>query len=181
MKINWKNKGQVRLDEKERQRVYYLNNLNKVRLRQKKYRLNNKSKEKERHKRYYDSNKFKLIKEHKSYFNSNKGKNWLQNYLIKNKSRIKKYKTKYHLKSKYGITLEERYNILKKQNYICPICLQKLNENESKSILKPVIDHCHKTKKIRGIIHNKCNIAIGLLKDNPLFCSNASIYLGGEK
>ena len=55
---------------------------------------------------------------------------------------------------KYGITGDEFRNLIKKQGMKCPICNRSIKKNLS-------VDHDHKTGKIRGIICNDCNLAIG--------------------
>jgi hypothetical protein len=61
-----------------------------------------------------------------------------------------------HLKSKYGITREQYENILIAQGYVC-LCGEPFGDG----LEKPVIDHHHATGKVRGILHNRCNIWIG--------------------
>lgn len=39
------------------------------------------------------------------------------------------------------------------------------------------VDHCHKSGKIRGLLHNKCNAAIGALGDDPKTVRRAVSYL----
>lgn len=41
----------------------------------------------------------------------------------------------------------------------------------------PVIDHDHKTGVVRGMLHSKCNSALGLLDDNPERAKQAYEYL----
>jgi hypothetical protein len=50
----------------------------------------------------------------------------------------------------------------------CEICKRKR---------KLVLDHCHKSKKIRGWLCGTCNLAIGQLNDNPEYCARAAEYL----
>jgi len=38
-------------------------------------------------------------------------------------------------------------------------------------------DHSHKTGEWRGVLCNKCNMAIGMLKDSPELCEAAAEYL----
>lgn len=57
----------------------------------------------------------------------------------------------------------EKYNTLfKSQDGKCNIC-QK-HQSELKYSL--CVDHCHKTDKIRGLLCDNCNQALGLLKDD---------------
>lgn len=40
-----------------------------------------------------------------------------------------------------------------------------------------VVDHCHKTNKVRGILCNHCNLALGHFKDDTDLLEYARIYL----
>ena len=69
-----------------------------------------------------------------------------------------------HLKERYGITLEEFELLIKQQNSLCAICQIPLAE-PGKTGMAPVVDHDHETGLLRGILHRKCNSAIGALGD----------------
>ncbi len=45
------------------------------------------------------------------------------------------------------------------------------------TMTKKCIDHDHKTKKIRGVLCNNCNTALGLFKDNQKVMKDAIQYL----
>ena len=45
------------------------------------------------------------------------------------------------------------------------------------SIDRLCIDHCHKTKHIRGVLCSKCNTGLGMFRDNPSFLIEAAKYL----
>lgn len=77
--------------------------------------------------------------------------------------------------NRYGITLEQYVGMVKDQNGLCKLCQLPLFDEPR----KPVIDHCHETGKIRGVIHNRCNVAIGMLRDDPVLVKRALEYLGG--
>ena len=64
------------------------------------------------------------------------------------------------LKNTYGIDLETYQKMFLEQNGKCAIC----NNDESLSLKKLAVDHCHETGKIRALLCNKCNTGIGLLK-----------------
>ena len=42
------------------------------------------------------------------------------------------------------------------------------------------IDHCHTTRKARGLLCSRCNTALGLFKDDPGVIENALIYLANS-
>ncbi len=76
--------------------------------------------------------------------------------------------------STYGITLEQFNQMRIKQDYLCAICGK--HETESNKGLHT--DHCHKTNKVRGLLCNSCNLAIGQLKHNITILKKAIEYLG---
>lgn len=94
-------------------------------------------------------------------------KKWLQN----NKHRIRERNI-----SRYKITLKEYDDLLKKQNFKCAICGSDKSGN-NKFAKNFSIDHCHKTKKVRGLLCNSCNRGIGLFKDNIDILLKAVEYL----
>jgi N12 class adenine-specific DNA methylase len=73
------------------------------------------------------------------------------------------------LKRKYGITIEGRKALEQKQNSQCAIC----NVHSDKL----VVDHCHETGSVRGLLCSDCNLAIGLMKDNIGSLLSAATYL----
>ena len=79
-----------------------------------------------------------------------------------------------HLQKKWGMTLEDLYNLMDSQNHECAICRIDL---ESLGPKRTHIDHCHKTDKIRGILCSNCNMALGLLKDDSELLIKAVKYL----
>lgn len=75
----------------------------------------------------------------------------------------------YKFKYAYGITLDEYSEMFKEQQGCCLIC----DTQEEKL----VVDHNHETGEVRGLLCNKCNSALGFLKDNPKFVLKAYEYL----
>jgi hypothetical protein len=73
---------------------------------------------------------------------------------------------------RYGITQEQFDQMLVDQNNKCKICGG--NFKSSKDIH---IDHCHNTNKIRGLLCNNCNMALGQFMDNTDIMDNAIKYL----
>ncbi len=77
----------------------------------------------------------------------------------------------------YGITLQQYLDMAEKQHYVCAICE---HENFAMGVVHSgclVVDHDHKTGKVRGLLCHNCNRALGLLQDSKAFIANAYNYL----
>ncbi len=68
-----------------------------------------------------------------------------------------------HIQSKYGIDEWEYEAILREQNHKCGACGTSEAGGKSRNF---VVDHCHKTGIIRGLLCHKCNVGFGLLGDS---------------
>ena len=80
----------------------------------------------------------------------------------------KKFHTKRRLKSEYNITEEYYAQMQTQQNKCCAICTRET---------KLVIDHCHTTLQVRGLLCRQCNLGLGHFKDNPTLLIKAKEYL----
>ncbi len=79
-------------------------------------------------------------------------------------------KAKYLL-AKYGLEAHAYVKMLEDQNNLCAIC--ECDNNE-----KPlVVDHCHSTNIVRGLLCNNCNTGLGFFKDNTYSLRRAIKYL----
>ena len=74
----------------------------------------------------------------------------------------------------YGLTVEQYEAMVEAQKGLCAICSQPAAGKK-----RGHVDHCKKTKKIRGILCTKCNTGIGLLGDDPKRLLLAVAYLIG--
>jgi len=81
--------------------------------------------------------------------------------------------TEYRLKTKFGISIYEYNQILMEQEGRCAIC--KTDKPTGKGTWH--VDHCHTTKKVRGLLCSKCNHAIGLLGDDVSRLESAWRYI----
>jgi D-lyxose ketol-isomerase len=68
----------------------------------------------------------------------------------------------YKLK-KYGLTLLDFRNLEKEQNNVCAICGNPETKIQYGKVMPLSVDHNHNTNKVRGLLCNKCNRALGLL------------------
>lgn len=76
---------------------------------------------------------------------------------------------------RYGITQEVFDAMLCQQFGKCLICEVTLS-GETKNTT-PHVDHCHSTKKNRGILCSPCNLMLGNSKDSPAILRRAAEYL----
>lgn len=165
----------------ERNREYRKNNKDKFEAWFKAYREKNKDKEKERHRKYYQENKEKiharrkalhwdkiLVKSREYY---HKNKNRIIEYRKKNKSKLSVTHFKGWLKRKYGITLDDYNKMLSEQNYGCIIC------GDAQHGKRLSVDHCHGTGKIRGLLCDRHNMALGMFGDNIEHLQKAIHYI----
>lgn len=115
---------------------------------------------------HYIKNKEKILLRHKIWNEKNNEKNssyhsvWQKN----NKDKLKLH----ILKSRYGISKVEYDNLISNQKDGCIICHKKV---------KLVLDHNHKTGKVRGLLCNKCNLGLGNFQDSIKLLENAKKYL----
>ena len=55
-----------------------------------------------------------------------------------------------------------------------------IGEYESELKKRLAVDHCHKTKEIRGLLCQNCNFMLGHFKDDPLLLNSAAKYLKAD-
>ena len=79
------------------------------------------------------------------------------------------------LNSVYGMTLAEYDAMVDRQDGRCAICnLPPVGRGKTDAL---VVDHCHNTGRNRELLCGNCNIAIGLLCDDPEVVVRAVEYL----
>lgn len=87
--------------------------------------------------------------------------------------------TSAYLQRNYKMSLSDYKGLLLKQNHMCCICNGPGFVMAEHHKLKLVVDHCHTTGQVRGLLCHNCNRALGLFQDNAEFCVRASQYLEG--
>ena len=100
-------------------------------------------------------------------------------YARKNSEKIKSRSRKWHhenkyrsklskIKKNYGLASDEYEKMIEEHKGKCSIC-------KKDSFL--VVDHCHSTLKVRGLLCHKCNRGLGFFNDNIKTLKAAIKYL----
>jgi len=116
----------------------------------------------------YGKDNFKWVKKVDNQTRAEYAKEWR----AKNPDKVKNVL----LRRKYGITLIDYNRMFEAQNGVCKIC-KKEGVDRAGGLH---VDHCHTTKKVRGLLCSKCNRAIGLLCDDTEIFKSAIKYLNGN-
>lgn len=142
--------------------------------------------EKRRAKKYKDLHRERLLEARRTKWKNDAGlrkKNAKYNRraYAENPGRYAAYRKKakhrvrdWHLKKKYGVGAAWYEATLAAQGGRCAICK---SDDPRTPWGKFVIDHCHKTDTVRGILCDWCNKALGLLEDDVVRTSAALAYL----
>jgi len=80
---------------------------------------------------------------------------------------------RYRLMRNYGLSSAEFDRMETAQQNRCAIC--RSFPGNPHGVL--FVDHCHLTDRVRGLLCNNCNTAIGLLRDDPVIAAKLAAYL----
>lgn len=152
---------------KKRNRIYYLNNKDKMLSKATKWQQLNKEKH------------YKTVKSWQER-NSDKFKDINRSWQSKHPEKIKEYRKRNNMK-RLGITQESYDTLFKDQHGRCKLCYK--HQSELKRALAVDHDHsCCSGKKscgkcIRGLLCQTCNLLLGLAKDSKSLLKRAAIYV----
>lgn len=113
-------------------------------------------------KQYYENNKEKVLSDTKKRYKKICKKKW-----------FKEQRYNAHIKRTLGITIDEYNNLFIEQGGRCAIC----GIHQSKRKRRFAADHCHNSKKVRGLLCHYCNRGLGQFEDNVQILRNAVKYL----
>lgn len=93
----------------------------------------------------------------------------------------KKHDPDYHrdkyYRRKYGISLVQYNEMLRQQGEKCLICSQHETQKEHDKVRRLAVDHCHASKKVRGLLCNNCNARLGHSDDSVRLLCYTILYL----
>lgn len=145
---------------------------------------------------YYLTNQDKKKQEGKVRYQTQREKKraYARQYYWDNKDKVTAYKKEYRkshgdciksyrIQATFGIDLIEYGAIFVSQKGLCALCGKLMSEigayegKQHNSNDSPVLDHDHKTGKIRGMVHGRCNHLLGNARDNIETLEQAVDYL----
>lgn len=72
------------------------------------------------------------------------------------------------LRRRYGMTPKQYDQMLADQGGLCKICKRSETRRNNKGEITPLhVDHCHRTGDVRSLLCNNCNIALGMVGEDP--------------
>lgn len=74
---------------------------------------------------------------------------------------------------KYGLSVDEFWDLVQAQNWSCSICGQRFEHTGE----HPNVDHNHETQEVRGMLCRRCNTGLGMFRDSPDLLDAAMQYL----
>ncbi len=127
-----------------------------------------------RRRKYLSENRAKLSSKRRSWGvrNAKKVRDYNRKWLAAHPERVEEYKRikdprrywGYQLKRDYGMTVEDYERRLAKQEGACALCGLPPRPGT-----KLVVDHDHKTHKVRGLVHRYCNHLLHVFDDQKKF------------
>lgn len=97
-------------------------------------------------------------------------KKWKQ----ENPERVALSERKSWLKKNYGLTLEQYEAISSSQNHSCAICHSHRSNERTGNL---VVDHCHGSGEMRGLLCNDCNRNLVAQRSDPEIFYRAAEYI----
>lgn len=99
-------------------------------------------------------------------------------YYRERNRRYAKERREYWLRRNYGITAEDFDRMFSEQSGRCGICCTEDPGGRTNTFH---VDHCHETGRVRGLLCNRCNRALGQFNDSEELLLAAIAYLTREE
>lgn len=91
---------------------------------------------------------------------------------VKNPSKAKRKRLRSRLRNRYGLELQDYERMLVSQGGACEVC-----KNPPKEGTRLHVDHDHLSGKVRALLCNGCNGALGKAQDDPDLLRNLALYI----
>lgn len=105
-------------------------------------------------------------------------KAYSKKWRLENRERKRTVTRNGDLSRQYGLSIDAYISMKNGQQGCCKICLKPETQLRKDGTQKDLsVDHCHKSGKVRGLLCNMCNRALGYFKENSDNLIRAASYL----
>jgi hypothetical protein len=87
----------------------------------------------------------------------------------------------YKLASLFGMTWAEYDAMHARQGGVCAICRRPETRRVKGTLSDLCVDHCHATGRVRGLLCQRCNMTIGLARDEAAILRAAAEYIDASR
>lgn len=95
----------------------------------------------------------------------------------KYREKSRKAVRKHRLKTKYNMSVEQYEALVTSQGNKCAVC----KTSDMGHAKEWSVDHCHKSGKVRGLLCQPCNTALGLAREDPAILRALANYIEVHK
>lgn len=107
-----------------------------------------------------------------------KHKERVQKWCEDNHEHLRKKQRLAHVKRAYNLDSSQYLGKIIQQNNLCAICQKEEYLKTKAGDIRPLcVDHDHKTGKVRDLLCNRCNAALGHVDDNVELLAKMISYL----
>lgn len=82
-----------------------------------------------------------------------------------------------HIQRNYGLEREAYFRLGEQQAWCCAICATPDGGPSGSKRRRLVVDHCHNSSEVRGLLCMTCNAGLGMFADNAEFLYSAADYI----
>ena len=86
----------------------------------------------------------------------------------------------YNYKAKYGLDYDKFLEMFNAQGGSCKACDKKLIIGGKKQLDCPVVDHDHKTGRVRAVLCETCNRIVGQLREDYAYTQKIANYIKND-
>lgn len=98
-------------------------------------------------------------------------------YRSANLTKVREADSRWQRMKKYGLTDAAHAALFDQQGGLCALCGTDRPGGRFNVL---VVDHCHETGCVRGLLCHRCNVALGALGDTPKSIAAALKYVEGK-
>ena len=130
-------------------------------------------------KKYRQTHRTEIVAYQRAYYRARKKELAVKRrvYRQTHKAKVALQDRGYQFKRLYGITLADFNAMRRKQRGLCALCRKPMSFTSGRGAFEAVVDHCHKTGRVRGLIHSRCNAFLARAGDSSAYLKQAIKYL----